>query len=296
VKVSAVGFSSAIRTVKTARTNYWPLFKSLQTILLLCTGLAGYLSYHRGRIDVPVVITLAVSLFLAISGSTVFNMWYDRDIDTLMQRTCNRPLAAQRITPRRSFILAAVLSSLGIALAMTLDPSYGVLVFAGWFCNVFVYTLWLKRRTSWSILWGGISGGMPVLAGRVLAAGHIDMIGVTLMLAILFWIPTHILTLSMRYTEDYEAAGIPTMVLTYGFQFTRSMIAISSVLAAIAMGLSAYWVGTTAGALHLLIVLGVGMLVLALTSVIHPSSKLNFGLFKYASLYMLGAMIIISIH
>jgi heme o synthase len=281
---------------KSIKTNYWPLIKSLQTVLLLCTGLAGYLSYHQVRVEGGELLALAGSLFLAISGSTVFNMWYDRDIDAIMQRTCNRPLAAQRITPRRALILCVVLSAIGVGWGFVLFPLYGVLLFAGLFFDVFIYTVWLKRRTSWSILLGGISGGIPVLAGRLLAVGRIDWIGVTLMLAIIFWVPTHILTLSMRYHEDYRVAKVPTMAISYGFHATQIIIAISSILAAVAMSMSAYSVGSTSGAFHLLIVLGVGLLILALTSVIRPSHKLNFGLFKYASLYMLGAMILVIIH
>jgi len=98
-----------------------------------------------------------------------------------------------------------------------------------------IYTLWLKRRTAWSIVWGGISGAMPILAGRVLATGHIDLVGILLALAILFWIPTHTLTFSIKFREDYSNAGIPTFPSTYGETFTRATIAISSVLAALAM-------------------------------------------------------------
>jgi protoheme IX farnesyltransferase len=163
------------------------------------------------------------------------------------------------------------------------------------FFDVFIYTLWLKRRSAWSIILGGISGGMPVLAGRVMATGRIDGIGVLLMLAILFWIPTHILTFNMRYYDDYQLAHVPTITSTYGFQITRIIIAISSMLAALSMGLAAFWVGSSAGVLSLLIVLGTGLLILALTSVARPSDTLNFWLFKYASIYMLGAMVLLII-
>jgi protoheme IX farnesyltransferase len=178
---------------------------------------------------------------------------------------------------------------------MLLSPIYGSVVCAGLFFDVFIYTLWLKRRSAWSIILGGISGGMPVLAGRVMATGRIDGIGVLLMLAILFWIPTHILTFNMRYYDDYQLAHVPTITSTYGFQITRIMIAISSMLAVLSMGLAAFWVGSSAGVLSLLIVLGTGLLILALTSVARPSDKLNFRLFKYASIYMLGAMVLLII-
>ena len=144
----------------------------------------------------------------------------------------------------------------------------------------------------WGIVWGGISGGMPVLAGRALGAGQIEWVGIVLALAVLFWIPTHILTFAMRYYNDYKAAGVPTFPSVYGFQKTRVIIALSSVLAALMMGIAAYGIGLTWGYLRLMAVLSVGLFLLALRSTLRPSERINFGLFKYASLYMLSAMLI----
>jgi protoheme IX farnesyltransferase len=266
----------------------------MQTTLLLVTGLAGYLSAQPIEDHAGMLAAVAGSLFLAIGGSTVLNMWYDRDIDALMRRTCMRPLAAHRISPLEALIIGILLSTLGVSWSFLLSPLYGLVVFAGLFFDIVVYTLWLKRRTAWAIVWGGISGGMPVLAGRALATGKIDEIGITLTLAVLFWIPTHIMTFSMRYYDDYQAARIPTFPSTYGFDFTRLIIALSSVLAALSMGLSAYWVGESAGALRLMAVIGTGLLILALTSVARPSQKMNFALFKYASVYMLSSMLLLA--
>jgi len=155
-------------------------------------------------------------------------------------------------------------------------------------------TMWLKCRTAWSIVWGGIAGSMPILAGRALATGQIDWIGITLSLAVLFWIPTHILTFSMRNYEDYQAAGIPTFPSTYGFKVTQMTIAVSSVVAAVMMGLAAYGIGLTWGYLRLMAVLTGGLLFLAMASILNPTDRVNFGLFKYTSLYMLSAMLLLA--
>jgi len=266
------------------------MIKSLQTGLLLVTGLAGYMSAKCPVIGWRMILGLSGSLFLAISGSTVLNMWFDRDIDAKMERTCMRPLPSGRVSPREALIFGLLLSILGVGLALAMDPLYGAIVFAGLFFDVVVYTMWLKRRTAWSIIWGGIAGGMPVLAGRALGIGAIDWVGITLSLAILFWIPTHILTFSMRYYEDYKRAGVPTFPSTYGFRTTRMVIAISSVLAAISMGVAAYGVGLSWGFMRLIVVLSGGLLLLAIGSMVRPSERTNFGLFKYASLYMLSVM------
>ncbi|MBE9474048.1 MAG: protoheme IX farnesyltransferase [Chloroflexi bacterium] len=281
--------------LKTKLRLYWSLIKSLQTVLLLTTGLAGYMSARCPIFNIWTILGVAGSLFLAISGSTVLNMWYDRDIDAKMSRTLTRPLPAGKIQPQEALFFGLTISILGIGWALAMDPLFGAIVFAGLFFDVIVYTIWLKRRTCWSIVWGGIAGAMPVLAGRTLGVGYIDWVGIALALAILFWIPTHILTFNMRYHKDYQAAGIPTFQSTYGFQFTRVAIAISSVLAALVMGFAAYGIGMNLGYLRLMAVLSSGLLVLAGVSIFTPSERVNFGLFKYASLYMLGSMLLVTL-
>ncbi len=279
--------------LSTLRSKYWPLIKSLQTGLLLATGLAGYMSARCPVLHPGTLLGVAGSLFLAISGSTVLNMWHDRDIDARMNRTCWRPLPAGKITPAEALRFGLIISILGVGWALAIDPLFGAIVFAGLFFDVVIYTFWLKRRTCWSIVWGGISGAMPVLAGRALGVGAIDWIGLALAAAVLFWIPTHILTFSMRYHEDYRAAGIPTFPSTYGFHFTRVTIAVSSVIAAVAMATAAVGLGMSWGYLRLMGVLSVGLLMLAVAISVRPSERVNFGLFKYASLFMLGAMVMI---
>ncbi|MDX9993022.1 MAG: UbiA family prenyltransferase [Anaerolineales bacterium] len=283
---------STITNLKAKIKLYWPLIKSLQTGLLVSTGLAGYMSARCPIFNLGTVIGLFLSLLAAISGSTILNMWWDRDIDAKMGRTQKRPLASGAIDSTEALRVGLLLSLFGVGLAVALDALYGLIIFAGLFFDVLIYSIWLKRRTCWSIIWGGVSGGMPILAGRVLGVGGLDWIGLLLALGILFWIPTHILTFSMRYFDDYKAAGVPTFPSTYGFPVTRATIAISSVFAALAMGWAAWGIGMEIGYLRVLIVLSGGLLTLGLTSVFRPTEKVNFGLFKYASLYMLAAMIL----
>ncbi len=281
------------RIFKQIKSKYFPLIKSLQTGLLLITGLAGYMSARCPVMNMTSLLALGGSLLLSISGSTALNMWYDRDIDAKMPRTSNRPLSTGETKPREALIFGLLLSIIGIGWALAIDPLYGIVVFAGLFFDVVVYTIWLKRRTAWSIVWGGISGGMPILAGRALGIGYIDWVGVALAMAVLFWIPTHILTFSLRYHEDYKAANIPTFPSVYNNQITRIIIAISSVLTALAMGFAAVGVGMTWGFLRLIVVLSIGLLVLAIQSLTLPSERITFGLFKYASLYMLSSMLLL---
>ena len=274
---------------------YWPLIKSLQTGLLVSTGLAGYMSARCPVFNLPTMAGLFVSLFAAISGSTILNMWWDRDIDARMRRTAKRPLASGKIAPAEALRVGLALSLLGVGTAAALQALYGLIIFAGLFFDVVIYTIWLKRRTPWSIVWGGVAGGMPILAGRALGLGHVDAIGILLALGILFWIPTHILTFNIRYFDDYRAAGVPTFPSVYGFGRTRATIAVSSILAALVMTGAAWGIGMSWGFLRLLGVLSAGLLLLAAAVTIRPSERVNFGLFKYASVYMLTVMIIVAI-
>jgi len=283
-----------LRRIGNKVRSFMALIKSLQTGLLLSTGLAGYLSAHTAP-DLGVLSGLTVSLFLAISGSTILNMWYDCDLDTVMNRTHNRPLATGKVTKREALWLGLILSLIGVSWAVAINGLYGLVVFAGLFFDVIVYTIWLKRRTSWSIVWGGISGGMPILAGRVLATGQFDLVGLLLMMAVLFWIPTHILTFNMRYFSDYQDARVPTFPSAYGFEATRAIIALSAIIAAASIGVAGVMIGVQAGALRLMAVLSSGLLLLSFATVFRPSEQVNFSLFKYASIYMLVSMILLSL-
>ncbi len=199
------------------------------------------------------------------------------------------------MSERETLRLGLILSILGVGWAGATDALYGLIVCAGLFFDVVVYTIWLKRRTCWGIVWGGISGAMPILAGRALGLGSLDWIGLTLALGILFWIPTHTLTFTMKYAHDYAAACVPTFPSTYGPGVTRATIALSCVFAALMMVIAGYGIGMAWGFLRLLGVLSAGLLLLAIAMTFRPSDRVNFGLFKYASVYMLASMLLLAL-
>ncbi|NPA68407.1 MAG: protoheme IX farnesyltransferase [Chlorobi bacterium] len=279
--------------IKSKIKDYWQLIKSLQTFLLLLTGITGFLSSRCPYTGWETFVLMIVSLFLAISGTTVYNMVYDRKIDAKMNRTKNRPIPSGRVSVKEAVILGTVLNVIGLGIAFWLSPLYALVVFAGLFIDFIVYTVWLKQRSPWSIVWGGISGGMPILAGRVLGTGEIDMIGIFLALSILFWIPTHIMTFNMKYFDDYKRAGVPTFPEKYGFKKARIIIAVSTVVSAVTFAAGAFFLGIEWGFIRVLILLAVVATAFAVYGILKPSDKMNFRLFKLASLNMLFAMIII---
>lgn len=273
--------------------KYSVMLKSLQTGLLLVTAIAGYVSGCCLNITAGSLAALLGSLFLAVGGSTVLNMAYDRDIDAQMARTARRPLPSGEITPAEAWSLGGLLTSAGLIWSVAIDIRYAGVVLAGVLLDVVVYTMLLKRRTAYAILIGGLAGGMPVLAGRVLAVGRVDLIGLLLALGVLLWIPTHILTFSIKHKADYFRAGVPTFPSVYGEKVTRRIIAISTLLTAATLLLAAWLIGLSNGLLALLLV---GSLLLAgfvCVGLARPSARLNYGLYKGASVYMLVAMLML---
>lgn len=269
----------------------WALIKDLQTLLLLLTGVAGYVSGGYGGTH-SLLPSLMGSLFLAISGATVLNMVYDRDIDARMPRTANRPLPSGKIGVAEGVILGAALSTGGVGWSFALSPLYGMVVFAGLFFDVVIYTIWLKRRTPFSIVIGGLSGGMPALAGRALATGQIDLIGGLLALGVLLWIPTHIMTFNIKRARDYELAAIPTFPAAYGVPVTRVIIATSTLLAVAVMLWAGHLVGLGIASLASLAVVGGVLIALLGISLFKPGRLPEVILYKGASIYMLIAMLL----
>ena len=272
---------------------YFTLVKSPQTGLLVLTGVAGLMSARCPIADVGMFSTLVGSLFLAVGGATVLNMVHDRDIDQVMSRTCQRPLPIHRIGVREARVLGLLMAGAGTGWAFVLGPTYGAVIAAGVFLNLVIYTYWLKRRTGWSFIWGGLAGGMPILAGRVLGTGQIDLIGVLLALTVLCWIPTHIVTFSIKYSDDYRRAGVPVLPNTLGLRPAYWLIRISAGLTAVTMALAAWQIGLEWGYFYTILALGTVLIGLALVSVMRSSRRLNFALFKMASVYMLAATLAI---
>ena len=131
---------------------FWSLTKPLQSGLLLATGLAGYMSARCPIFNMGTILGVAGSLFLAIAGSTVLNMWWDRDIDAKMGRTQTRATSSGAVNENEVLRLGLILSVFGVGWAIAIDALYGLIVFAGLFFDVVVYSIWLKRRTAWSIV------------------------------------------------------------------------------------------------------------------------------------------------
>jgi protoheme IX farnesyltransferase len=199
--------------------------------LLLVTTLPTMIVARRG---IPSVALMAATLLggtLAAGGANAINMFVDRDIDKVMHRTRNRPLVTGAMAPRNALIFAVSLEVLAfVELWAWVNPLSAVLAVSATLFYVFVYTLWLKRRSSQNIVIGGAAGAVPVLVGWAAVTDHLAWSPVVLFAIIFLWTPPHFWALAFKYKEDYQAAAVPMLPAVATFARTAREILVYSVL------------------------------------------------------------------
>jgi len=172
---------------------------------------------------------LAVALGSGAAG--VLNMWYEADLDSLMSRTCLRPIPTKKITKNQALVFG-ILSSLVSVFALYFFSnliSAAILAITILF-YIFIYTIWLKPKTSQNIVIGGVSGALPPVIGWAIATGGIALEPIILFLIIFIWTPSHFWALSLYKTEDYRKANIPMLPITSGVKTTKLNILIYALL------------------------------------------------------------------
>lgn len=180
--------------------------------LLLVTTVPTMILAADGWPPLDVAVAVLAGGTLAAAGANTFNSVYDRDIDAVMVRTQRRPVASGRISPRAGVAWGVTLSVVSVlVLAAFANVLAAVLAAAAIAFYVFGYTMWLKRRTPQNIVWGGAAGCMPVLIAWAAVTGTLTWAPVVLFLIIFFWTPPHYWPLSLRYRDDYAAAGVPML-------------------------------------------------------------------------------------
>jgi len=285
--------------LKNILSMFGDLIKARQTILLIYTGIMVYfITAFSLLIEVNWfnLLHLAISLYFSVSGATVLNMFIDKDIDAIMERTKGRPLPSGKVSASAVLTIGIVLTVAGIVLAFfTLNWITALIIFFGFFFDVVVYSILLKRRTKYSIIFGGIAGGLPAWAGRTAITGSLDWIGFLFLIFILAWIPVHILTIALipRNFKGYKDAGVPMWPVVSSEAQTMRVIAIGAFISNIALYEAARLLGANA---IIRIIWGICcalMIILVIRNLIKPSNKLTFLIFKIASLYMIIGFLLV---
>jgi protoheme IX farnesyltransferase len=252
------------RAPRTVVGGYVALTKPRIIELLLITTLPAMVMAEQGWPPARLIVATLIGGSLAAGGANAINMYVDRDIDRLMERTASRPLVTGLIAPRNALIFALILeaAAFGVLWAFT-NLLAAVLAVSATAFYVFVYTLWLKRTSTQNIVIGGAAGAVPVLVGWAAVRESLDWSPVVLFALIFWWTPPHFWALAIRYADDYRAAGVPMLpAVVTPREAVRRMVAYTVVLVATSLvllpiGNLGVIYGVSAGVLGALFLAGV---------------------------------------
>lgn len=264
--------------------------------LLLVTTVPTMIVAERGLPSVWLMVATVVGGTLAAGGANAINMYVDRDIDAIMDRTRSRPLVTGAVTPTAALIFAlAIEAAAFVWLWVFVNLLSAVLALAACLFYVFVYTLWLKRTSTQNIVIGGAAGAVPVLIGWSAVTNSVAWPPIVLFAVIFFWTPPHFWALAVRYKDDYAAVDVPMLPAVASMRHTSerivaySVVVVALTLVFIPVG-SMGWIYSVAAVL-----LGALFLWHALRVLRTGSEARAMGLFHYSITYLVllfGAMAI----
>jgi protoheme IX farnesyltransferase len=278
--------------------DYLSLAKPRITFLIVLVAVAGFVLAEPGRVNLVILAVLIACGTSASAGAAMLNHFLDRDVDARMRRTKHRPLPDERIAPTsRVAVLGLFLSGLGVGVAVwAINPLTGVAILSGGATYVLVYTLWLKRRSSWNIVIGGFAGSAPALAGSAAAVGHFTPGVLAFAFLVFLWTPPHFWSLALLLREDYLQAELPMLPRMDDPNYSGKIVVFSTVLllpATLLVGILAWFPWAVLGAL----------LVLAATFVVLTAplwTKVNLRVarrsFIYSGVYLVLVIAVVAVH
>lgn len=205
-------------------SDWIALLKPRVVMLVVFTGWIGMM-IAPGSLHPVLAATAILCITVAAGAAGAINMWYDRDIDRVMRRTRNRPIPAGRIAPGEALgfgVVLAVASVIVMGLATNLVAAAVLAASIGFY--VFIYTMWLKRRTAQNIVIGGAAGAFPPVIGWAAVTGGLDALPLLMFAIVFFWTPPHFWALSLWAHADYARAGVPMLPVVAGARETRRQV------------------------------------------------------------------------
>ena len=278
-EIAAIGCEASLE-------DFIALLKPRVMSLVVFTGFVG-LVLAPGSMH-PVLAAVAVLCIAVGAGASgAINMWYDRDIDALMSRTQNRPLPGGRMAPGAALGFGVVLAIGSVAvMALAINPVAGALLALTIGFYVFIYTMWLKRRTPQNIVIGGAAGAFPPMVGWAAATGQVTLGSIALFALIFIWTPPHFWALALYREGDYARAGVPMLPVVAGPRETKKQILIYTAilvpasLAPWALGVVGWAYGTVA------MVLGAGFMALAVSIWFDETDRSARRTFLFSIMYL----------
>ena len=206
--------------------DYVDLLKPRVMSLVVFTGLVGVM-IAPAHIHPFAALLAVLAIALGSGAAGCINMWYERDLDALMARTANRPLPGGRVEPDDALGLGVLLSIFSLLLMATATNYVATaLLAAAILFYVFIYTIWLKRRTPQNIVIGGAAGAFPPMIGWAAVTGDVSATGLALFLLIFLWTPPHFWALALYRSDDYRRAGVPMLPVVAGPRATKKQMLI----------------------------------------------------------------------
>ena len=267
-------------------SDFIALLKPRVMSLVVFSGLAGLL-IAPGELH-PLLAAVAIFCIAIGSGASgAINMWYERDIDALMGRTKNRPLPAGRMMPGTAIAFGVTLAVAAVVLmGLIVNWTAALLLAMAEAFYVFVYTVWLKRRTPQNIVIGGAAGAFPPMIGWAAVTGDVALLPVLLFAIIFMWTPPHFWALALYRSGDYARAGVPMLPVVAGPKATKRQILLYSLLL-VPLTL-APWALDLTGALYGISAAALGAVFLACAALVQfdTSEKSARRLFAFSILYL----------
>jgi len=272
--------------------DFVALMKPRVMSLVVFTALTGIVLAPEPMHPVLAAISL-LCIAVGAGASGALNMWYDADIDALMQRTAARPIPRGRVTPDEALTFGTVLAigAVGTLGVLVNWAAAALLAFTILF-YVLVYTMWLKRKTPQNIVIGGAAGAFPPMVGWAAATGSVSLESILLFLIIFMWTPPHFWALALYRARDYERAGVPMLPVVAGPDETRKQIVIYAALLVPLALLPAFM--DLGGALYALVAIVLGAMFLARALNVYnvregrEADRAAKQLFGFSILYLFG--------
>ncbi len=264
--------------------------------LLLVTTVPAMVLAAGKLPPLDLLVEVLVGGTLAAAGANTINCWIERDRDQIMRRTRHRPLPTGRVSPRAALVFGIVVEVLAFSLlAWTVNLLAATLAVGAAVFYVFVYTIWLKPRSTQNIVIGGAAGAVPVLVGWAAVTGSVGLAAWVMFAIVFVWTPPHFWALAVRYADDYEAAGIPMLPVVKG-------------IPAAARQILGYSVVVTATTLVLPLVSGVGLVYTVTAALLgalfvlraarltaKPTPERAIQLFGFSNLYLAAIFVVIAV-
>lgn len=269
--------------------NYLKLMQFKIVALLVLSSIGGFFVAYKGSIRDPLMSIALVILGITAcaSGAELMNKVLERDIDSKMERTKNRPTVSRKINANYGMAYGIALTALGTAAGYIVNPLTALMMVLGVAFYIIVYTEVLKRRSRFSVIIGGLAGSFCVLAGVTAAANSITVPGLLLSLLVLFWIPGHIWSFAIKYREDYNKAGVPMLTAVVSPRTGATIIAFFNIF----MALLSVYLALELGMYYAAIIAIPLALILYLSFKAFLNSAGAWPLFKFSSVYLMFVFI-----